>query len=969
MKRALVLGLALVLVLAPWTSYAQVSPGLYGTVTDDSAAPMPGATVTLTSEVGTRTTSTGTRGEFRFLNLDTGVYTVTVNLAGFTTVKRQLSIRSGENVTVDFGLKVAQLEETITVTAETPLVDPKKRGTATTMTAEELQNVPNARDPWGVLKNVPGVLIDRVNIAGNENGQQASVAGKGSDSSDKMFTLDGINITDMSATGASPTYFDFEAFQEINVSTGGNDLQVQTGGIGINLVTKRGTNAFHGSARFLVADEDWSTSNLPDKLRSDARLKGAEFADHVKQIKDYGFELGGPVIKDKLWFYGTYGKQDIKLLRLNQTPDDTLLPSYNIKLNWQALDQTLVSAFYFVGKKQKFGRGVGYPVTETDGFLWNQDNAYVDGGLPGGLWKVQVDQTFSQNFFVSAKASYYDTGFGLFPRGGTNQNFTIDYVRGEAIGSYQTYQAVRPQKLLNVDGSYFMGGLGGNHELKFGFGYRDLKTTSSSVQSGDGLAGFINGPGEDYAWVVRNGITEYGGKYTSAYVGDVYTRDRLTINAGVRWDLQTAKNLGSQVPANKAFPNLLPALSYAGDEGNVIEWNDISPRVGISYALDESRRTVVRASFARYADQLSFGTVARVNPVQWGFLAYGWSDRNGDRLPQAGEVQTGNFLYSFRVNPSNPTALVAVNRIDKNYDAKHDNEFIVAVDREVANNFAVGAAFTYRKATDWGDYRPFLAGACDPASASLETCPIVTPNLYQPIAPATAGGFTVPRFQAPAALVTAGAGGRLYTNRDGYSTKYKGLELTATKRLSNRWMARLAFAWNDWTEGWDDGVTPTTITGHINRLETDPLVQGGQVALLSGGSGKASFYSSVKWQAYANALVQLPWSIDLSGAIFAKQGGSLPTSVRAAIGRDGTANLLATPEVDTKRYDTVVNVDARLARTFTMKRTSLQIAAELFNVMNNDVVLSQFRFAGPTLGRIEEIIAPRTLRLGARFQF
>src|SRR4029453_13809037 len=139
----------------------------------------------------------------------------------------------------------------------------------------------------------------------------------------------------MAPTGASPTYFDFEAFQEINVSTGGGDLNVQTGGIGINLVTKRGTNKFHGGARYMVADDNWVSSNLPDAIKNDPRLKGSDKADHLKSIKDYGFELGGPIVKDKLWFYGTYGKQDIKNIRLVQTPDDTLLPAYNAKINWQ----------------------------------------------------------------------------------------------------------------------------------------------------------------------------------------------------------------------------------------------------------------------------------------------------------------------------------------------------------------------------------------------------------------------------------------------------------------------------------------------------------------------------------------------------------------------------------------------------------------------------------------------------------
>ncbi|HET7747462.1 MAG TPA: carboxypeptidase-like regulatory domain-containing protein, partial [Vicinamibacteria bacterium] len=128
MKRILLLGLALMLALAPG-AYAQVMQGIYGTVADESGAVLPGATVALTGDLGTRSTTSGPNGEFRFLNLDRGRYKVTVNLAGFTTVTREVIVTTGENVTLDFGLKVAQVAESVTVTAETPLVDPKKRGT------------------------------------------------------------------------------------------------------------------------------------------------------------------------------------------------------------------------------------------------------------------------------------------------------------------------------------------------------------------------------------------------------------------------------------------------------------------------------------------------------------------------------------------------------------------------------------------------------------------------------------------------------------------------------------------------------------------------------------------------------------------------------------------------------------------------------------------------------------------------
>ena len=365
-KRILALAVGLVFALSG-VALAQVATGnVYGVAKDESGATLPGVNATLSSEYGTRTAVTGPDGAFRFVNLNKGDYTVTLSLAGFASSTRKIKVTTGENVELEFGLKVSGVAETVEVQGETPLVDSKRRGTSTTMTSDELSKVPNARDPWGVLRAVPGVMVDRVNIAGNENGQQATSSSKGQLSAENTWNIDGIVITDMSATGASPSYYDFGAFQEITVTTGGSDLAMATGGAGINLTTRRGTNAFHGSARYMVADEGLSFGNINDQTQApfnpaslavDPRLKNTDGTfrdqgDRIKNIKDYGFDLGGPIIKDKLWFYGSYGKQDIKLLRLVNTPDNTLPPSYNAKLNWQATGSTMVSAFYFLGAKQ-----------------------------------------------------------------------------------------------------------------------------------------------------------------------------------------------------------------------------------------------------------------------------------------------------------------------------------------------------------------------------------------------------------------------------------------------------------------------------------------------------------------------------------------------------------------------------------------------------------------------------------------
>jgi hypothetical protein len=832
---------------------------------------------------------------------------------------------------------------------------------------------------------VPGVMVDRVNIAGNENGQQATSSSKGQPNTENTWNLDGIVITDMSATGASPSYYDFGAFQEITVTTGGTDLTMATGGAGINLTTRRGTNSFHGSARYMISDDSMSFGNIhdqnqapfnPNNLSEDPRLRNSDGSyrdqgDRINRIKDFGFDLGGPIIKDKLWFYGSYGKQDIKLWRLTNTPDNTLLPSYNGKLNWQATSNTMVSAFYFLGSKQKFGRSPGSGLSEADSYLVNQKDSFTDGGLPGGLWKLQVDHTFSPNLFVSLKGMYYDTGFGLAPRGDVAQSYTHDFVASQAIGTYRDYLAVRPQKNITGDGSYFFQGMGGSHELKFGFSYRDVKTHSATVYSGNQLVGFINSPTNVVARVYRGADINFGGKYADAYLGDLYTKDRFTLNVGVRYDSQNARTLQSTAPANTAFPDRLPGVEFPGSDGNLQDWKTLSPRLGVSYALDDSRRTIVRASYARYYQQLAFGDVTRENPTSVGYIAYGWTDSNGDRFVQPGEVDLSTVRYSSSVNLADPGSVSAdtVNKIDRDRKPRSDDEFIVGLDRELGASFAAGMAFTYRKANNWSATYRFKGACSDPTNPTKDTCPLMVASEYTQNAPVTANGYTGFTYSPIPALVTAGRAGNLLTNRDGYSTTYKGLEFTLNKRLTNKWMARAAFTLGDWTQNVDLAVGSN---GNPTRRQDDNLTSGDQVAIQSSGSGKgALYYTGQKWQFYGNALYQLPWGIDLSGSVWGRQGGLKPVFLNIAAGQDGTLAVAGNTNVDDERYGNVWDIDLRLAKTFRFgKQAYMTFAGEWFNVANSGQVLIRIRQANATAyNRIDEVLNPSIFRLGATFGF
>src|SRR3989454_1294998 len=389
MKRVLVLMCAL-LVSAASIAGAQIASGnIYGTVVDEQGGVLPGADVTLLStSIGgaPRTTVTDSQGQFRFLNLDAGTYKLTISLPSFSKQEREVLVTTGINTNIAFNLKVKTIEETVTVTAESPVVDIKKSATSTTLTPAELEGTPQSKDPWATLKTVPGVIVDRVNVGGNESGQQSGFIGKGTTLSDTMWNLDGVVITDVNSGGASSSYYDFNAFEEVNVSNGGNDLRQQTGGIGINFVTRRGTNKFKGSVYGALNNHQMESTNLPSELATDGRLAlpGGGFADkanHTDKILNRGFDIGGPIVKDKLWFWVSWGKQNIDIVKLVQTTDKTVLTNTNAKINWAPTSNDQVSGFYFNGAKEKFGRNPGYVANEPASFTWNQGNFYPETGL------------------------------------------------------------------------------------------------------------------------------------------------------------------------------------------------------------------------------------------------------------------------------------------------------------------------------------------------------------------------------------------------------------------------------------------------------------------------------------------------------------------------------------------------------------------------------------------------------------
>jgi hypothetical protein len=982
MKRIFFGAAALVLGLLP-AAWAQVAGGnVYGTVTDASGAVLPGATVTIASSAlggAPRSTTTGADGEFRFLNLDHATYTVTVNMQGFASVNRDVLVQAGVSVTVSLSLKVAGMQEAVSVTAETPVVDTKRSGTATTFSRDELEQVPQGRDPWALLNRVPGVIVDRVSVAGSEAGQQSLFASKGSQFTDTTWNLDGVNITDTTSYGASSMYFDFDAFDEINFSTGGNDIKNPTGGIGLNFVTKRGTNSFHGSARGFFSDHKAGESNNTPSTAQAANLLDGR-ADSIQQISDYGVDLGGPLVKDKLWFWGSYGRNDIRLWRYSSTTDDkTILNNFNGKMNWQASSKDMVSFFFFNGIKSKYGRSSGAPTSIlTPDATWNQGSFYQTSGcgVPcglHGLFKIEDNHTFSPNFFVDAKYSYFGWGYGFDPVGGLQNQANVNFNTSVSSGSWVGLRFLKPWHFANVDAEYFADGLGGRNELKFGFGYRHEPNVSSILWPGNGIVAFEQGS-SNYAWLTRNVSAGFTANYVSGYVGDTYTRDRLTVNAGLRYDHQTAANTSTVAQSNPLLPTVLPGLNFPGG-GPSMDWNDISPRVGIILALDDSRKTVARASYARYAGQLSPPDITYTSPAPFGysFLAYRWVDQNGDGVAQPGELLTNQgVLYSSGINPSNPSGLTPLNSLDPNYHANHDNEVVVGIEREVAPNFSVSAAYTWRRGDDLVDWNPRID-----ANGNLLTTADYLPLPATPVA----NGYSVVGFQPNPALV--GAGAHLLTNRPDYHQTYNGLEVSALKRLKDKWQMRVSLTLQSWKEYYDgpgatQNPTPTDIGNYDGQSNVGfglysalngPGVQGGVVAPQSYGSSATSF-ANATWQVSASGLYQPGAGFELGASVLGRQGYPKALSVTNTLGADGSVNELVGP-LDLQRYDNVWDVDLRVAKNISLGGSArLSLTLDCFNLFNSDTILGQIRQASSSnFGALYDVINPRILRYGVRLGF
>lgn len=976
----------------------QRTGNIYGTVVDDEGNPLPGVAVTLSGSLTAPMTAvSNAEGKFRFLSLPPARdYSIRLELSGFKrSVEEGIIVAVGGNVNLIFEMEVGGLEEEVTVTAVTPVVDQKKTSAGQNVSQEVLQSLPTARDPWVILQLVPSIQVDRQNVGGNESGQQTTFVAHGQRNSlDNVWSVDGAMVTDVSST-ASPIYYDFDSFEEMNITTGGMDVTQQTGGIGVNLVTRRGGSNLSLGGRIYYTEEYFQGDNLTQELREE----GVREVNRIVDIRDYGFNLGGPFVRDKAWWWFSWGVQDIKTMTVLGTSDDSILTNFNGKLNFQLLPQNRIEFYITTAKKEKFGRGASYSTP----FGTHQFN-FFHFGSP--VVKVQDEHMFGDNLFVSGKFTYVNSGFGLAAMYNEDSSeFGFYNMRdrrwdqdfGRSLSSRARYDT-------EFNAIYFNDGfLGASHEMKLGFYYSERRTWSKSENhpyfrymyvspqfdiTGDGIKDIVPGLHQldTNRWShTGSAITAWAG-----YFQDTISAGNFNFIFGARFDSQApwvpSFDVTSELhyttpdtPTNedtawkKHFtPETANVLAQIWPEFTVPEvkpgysWDVFSPRIGLTWDIAGNGKTIAKFNYGSYGNYMPTGESYIFRPLGYGGWAdYWWMDNNGDGICDYTELywhnksapfepfrvfdDAGNFIGDWDkasgvmwggFDPQNPKQTSDPSyTVGEDYGSERTQEILTTIEREIRPDLGVALNFTYRiydKQT-WGlDYYPdtgYIRNSGDYVIAGY--------------IPDEVGGYsTEDAAGKPYYLLGPEVEGKTtYTNftylgeRPDTKDLFWGFDLVLNKRLSNKWMLNTSITFQGQQVDYGNGYLNPT-----NLWAQDKTVY---APYIGASSGKISQYVFSRWMVKISGLYQLPYGINLSGSFLSREGNIVPETFDIYDSNSPNPNNRSTI-VYIKRFGELrlpvfYTLNFRLEKLLNLKDIGrVYLMADLFNALNSSTIIRRY---------------------------
>ena len=951
MRNKLLLRLVLFLILCALT-YAQVNTGnIYGKLTDSKGNPLSGARVTLTgSKIGEVETVTSKRGYFRFFSLaPADDYKLTFELRAFkTSVWEKISLGAGMNVDLNIVMEKGNIKEKVLVAEKAPVIDTKKLTVQANVTRQEMQILPSARDPWGLLELAAGVMVDRENVGGNESGQQSGFTARGDSSRNTQWNIDGVNITDPAGGGASPMYYDFDMFEEMNIQTAANDVTAVTGGININLVTSRGGNKFSGGARFYLSDKRFQSENVPSDVKKD-ELTG----NKIKSIYDYGLNMGGPIFENGLWFWGSYGVQNIKQLNIDGQPDNSDIITYNFKLNAK-LGKNKFEAYGVYNTKEKDGwRRVG-------GYLDAPEATYIQKG-PSYVFILQDELTLSQNFYLSAKTAYMPMKFSLEPKGGKDKIMYWDRAKDIRWNTGDYYETNRPMWYGEFMGDFFLEKfLAANHEFKFGVEYKNAVIDSASGYGNGVQARLQNGVPYEVRFY-NNFYEKFYANRISAYLQDIIDIGRLTLNAGVRYDRQWGGILeGKNSPTNVDLMKNIKGADYNWKQATQAAarfpfiWNMFSPRAGLILDLFNNGKTLFKANFSIYGSQFD-ATTAYTMWFLYGYHRFHWSDTNGDKQVQADELTYRSTTDL--TDLASKTKDLIKDYYDPNLTPEKTMEVLVGVEQELSSDFGFGINFQYRKLYEYNWSKLLVYDYLQGTSRQVQNddwiqAGTIDGHVYWDL------DYNKVEYTFTDYL----------TKRSDYYQTYWAVELTFKKRLSNKWMMDGSLTYQDHRAHYKSRNGYQDPTNHL-PVE---MLNGQPMAYEMSGSGDSNVFMNSRWMVKWGGLFELPLGFNLSATISAREGFISPEYAEdyEYYRYDLEFPIVWTEKFGASRDPNVFLLNLRLEKKMGIGGANFYLSADGFNILNSNARLARHRnHLAENYGQTLCIMSPRIFRFGARLEF
>jgi len=761
-----------------------------GKVTDEEGISLPGASVSLKGPalMGTLIYITTDNGDFRFPAVPPGSgYVITVELSGFQTISRtEIIVNVGKTVTLTFQLALSTIKEEVIVTGEPPIVDVKSSKLSVSYSTDLIKNVPLDRDFYDVIKTAPGIVSDDVQF-------HRSFSAHGGTVRANQVTMDGVTMNDP-AVGTNMVGLPFDVFEEFEFALGALPAEVGvTEGAFVNIVTKSGGNEFHGHLQAYYFNESMVKSMIP---KEEVEAIGLRVPKGYKNWSDYSFTLGGPIIKDKLWFFAnaryinfTLGGETL-VNGIVETPHKeiqtftklTFKPSPNFKFagmwSFKHWEETILSGF-----------GIDY-------FTDIAATANVDSAQDNVI-QASINWIANQNTFLDLRFNnFQDLDLWLIqPDADPTLPYTVDIVTSVIGGSriWQDDYTNNYYKLV-LSATHFQDNfLGGNHEFKAGVDYLKSSFTWERfkpspylqlVANGDPWA-FGTGVGLFNAFPIgaKPGDTapQFLSTRLSAYIQDSFTiADKLTLNLGIRYNESrgTLKG-GTFTPAfHPVFAMLCPEV-FGGytlpDLKNAMVWKSWEPRLGVVYDIFGDGKTSIKGSWSRYHEPLLTNYFTWLDYTIPDALVSTWIDLNLNR-----ELDVTD-LYIPQHVPVDPRTIKLEEKIDPNLKSPYTDEFILGIEREFFQNFSAGISYIYKKKTRFIEDVEALRGYTKDSGWWVP---------YSVAEPGWDGQYgTSDDSTVTVYAVKAGAPRSQYiiTNPEGAERKYQAIELVFNKRMSNQW--------------------------------------------------------------------------------------------------------------------------------------------------------------------------------------